>query len=807
MAKKDVKLKRLVLLDVHAILHRAYHALPDFASSKGEPTGALYGLCTMLIKIIQELKPNYIAACFDLPGKTYRHEVYDAYKAGRAKTDDALVAQIIRSRDVFKAFNIPGYEKEGFEADDMLGTIVEQVKRKNEKVKDGEGELQIVIASGDMDTLQLVDGKKVMVYTLKKGINDTILYDEEGVMARFGFVPKLLPDYKGLRGDPSDNIIGIKGIGDKTASLLIQNFGSIEDIYKKLKKDEESFEKAGVKERIVGLLKDNEEEARFSKMLAEIRRDAPIEFSLPDKEWRDGLEIDPIMNLFSELDFRTLGARVRDAFHFQPSLLAGTEASTEQGDNMADQTIDPKELKETSLALWVLNSNIAHPGIDEILQFAQTKDFKKARETILSEVEKQGLKKVLVDIELPLIPVVERMQEVGVKIDKDYLKKLSLDYHKELSKFEAEIWKMAGEEFNINSPKQLGTILFDKMGLTAKNLKKTEGGARSTRESELLKMTDSHPIIKKILEHRELQKLLSTYIDTIPELLDKNNRLHTTLLQAGSTTGRMSSNNPNLQNIPIKTELGRNIRKAFIAEEGWTLLALDYSQIELRIAAFLSEDKRMIEIFRKGEDIHTSVAAYVFKVPSEKVDREMRRKAKVINFGIIYGMGINSLRANLGTTRAEAQHFYDEYFSNFKTLAEYLEKVRSTTAKTGYTETFFGRRRFFEGINSRIPYIRAAAERMAINAPIQGTGADIIKLAMVSVFRYLEEKKLDKKVRPLLQVHDELLYEVKKDAVKDIAQEIKKNMEEVIDSKKTYGVVCIAEAKAGPNWDEMEKLA
>lgn len=796
--------KRLVLLDVHAILHRAYHALPEFSSSKGEPTGGLYGLCTMLIKIIQELKPNYIAACYDLPEKTYRHEAYEGYKASRAKADDALVMQIIRSRDVFKAFNIPGYEKPGFEADDILGTIVQKIK--NFEFRISNFDIEVIIASGDMDTLQLVDDRKVMVYTLKKGIKDTVLYDEKAVVERFGFPPKLLPDYKGLRGDPSDNIVGVKGIGDKTASVLIQNFGSIEDIYAALKKKPEAFEKAGIKERIVGLLKDQEEEARFSKMLAEIRRDAPIEFSLPDKEWRDGLQIDPIMNLFSELEFRALGARVQEAFQLQPSLLMGVLTTSDQSFNVVDQDIDPKELKETSIALWVLNTNIPNPTVDDILHYAKTRDFKKAREYIFEEIEKQGLKKVLVEIELPLIPIIDRMQEVGVKIDVEYMKKLGEEYHKVLTRHEKEIWEMAGEEFNINSPKQLGVILFDKLGLTAKNLKKTEGGARSTRESELQKMVDLHPIIRKILDHRELSKLLSTYIDTIPQLLDKNGRLHTTFLQAGSTTGRMSSNNPNLQNIPIKTELGRNIRKAFVAEEGSKLLALDYSQIELRIAAFLSKDEKMIEIFRKGEDIHTSVASYVFKVPADKVDREMRRKAKVINFGIIYGMGINALRANLGTSRAEAEQFYDEYFANFKTLAEYLESVRKFAEKNGYTDTFFGRRRYFEGINSKIPYIKAAAERMAINAPIQGTGADIIKLAMVNVAKYMNDKKISDKVRPLLQVHDELVYEVRKSDVKKVAEDIKGIMESVVNPKETGGVVCKVDAKAGDNWNEMEAV-
>jgi DNA polymerase-1 len=858
--KKTARHERLILLDVHAIVHRAYHALPDFASSKGEPTGALYGLCSMLIKIVSDLKPDYIAACYDLPEKTYRHEAYEGYKAGRKKTDDALVAQLIRSRDVFKAFNIPMYEKAGFEADDMLGTIVEKNTGSDIIVGKGgtatekftgkslENPIDIIIASGDMDTMQLIDKKRVQVYTLKKGINDTIMYDEDAVLARFGFGPKLLPDYKGLRGDPSDNIIGIKGIGEKTATDLIQAFGTIEQIYAKLKSKKagegrEVFLKVGIKERIIGLLEQGEEEAFFSKMLATIRRDAPIEFSLPEQKWRDSLKLEPILELFSQLEFRTLGARVRDAFSFQPTL-GGVLENTTSTENISeslstseslsgpatsmsprqalDEQVDEKLLRETSLALWILDSNLPNATLEDIMQYARDridrdrfrgegaqsikKDFAAAREVIFAELEKQNLSQVFKEIELPLMPIVVLMQDKGVKIDRAYLADLSKKYHVELEKIQKKIYEHAGEEFNVNSPKQLGTILFEKMGLTVKNLKKTDGGARSTRESELAKMADLHPIIKLILEYRELQKLLSTYIDNIPNMLDADSRLHTTFQQAGTTTGRMSSNNPNLQNIPIKTELGRAIRNAFIANKGSVLIAFDYSQIELRIAAFLSGDKRMIEIFKKGEDVHTAVAAHVFKVPLEKVDKEMRRRAKVINFGIIYGMGINALRANLGTSRKEAQEFYDAYFENFHGLADYLERVRTEAAHTGYTKTLYGRKRYFEGIKSHIPYIKASAERMAINAPIQGTEADIVKLAMIHIQEYLHHEKLEDLVFPLLQVHDELVYEVKADLLEKVVPEIRRIMETIVDPSLTLGVPIEAHVYQGKSWGEMKEF-
>ncbi|MCC7004300.1 hypothetical protein IT397_00020, partial [Candidatus Nomurabacteria bacterium] len=783
--------------DAHAILHRAYHALPDFLSSKGEPTGGLYGLSSMLIKIIADLKPDYIVACYDLPSPTHRHEVYKEYKAGRKKADDELVAQMIRSRDVFTAFNIPIYDKPGFEADDILGTIVEKLK--------GEKDTEVVIASGDMDTLQLVSGEKVKVYTLKKGINDTVIYDEKAVKERFGFGPELLPDYKGLRGDPSDNIVGIDGIGEKTGSTLIQKFGSIENIYKILKKDKAKLEKEGIKERIIKLLEDGEEEAGFSKMLATIRRDAPIDFKVPEHKWIDGVEVNKIEDIFKILEFRTLGERFKQTLSSLGKDMPKTSSDEVQIEKKLEK-VNQEELKETALALWILDSNKTNPTLEEILSYAKTDLFSDAKKIIFDELKKKNLTKIFDDIEKPLIPIIENMMKVGIKIDKKYLSEISKEYHKKLEILEKEIWKIAGEEFNIASPKQLSVILFDKMGLTIKNHKKTGSGAKSTKESELEKMKDLSPIIPKILEHRELSKLLGTYIDTIPTMLDNNDRLHTTLLQAGTTTGRMASQDPNIQNIPIRTELGRNIRKGFIAEKGFSLVSFDYSQIELRVAAFLSGDEKLLDIFKKGEDVHSSVASKVFKVSLEKVDKEMRRKAKVINFGIIFGMGVNALRVQLGGDRKEAQEFYNAYLETFSGLTDYLNKTKASVYRLGYSETFFGRRRYFEGIKSKLPFIRASAERMAINAPIQGTEADIIKIAMTKIDKYLSQEGLKDEARLLLQVHDELLFEIKDDLLKKVSPEIKKIMESVLDPKDIKGVKCEAGISVGENWAEMTDL-
>ncbi len=794
----EKKKKRLVLLDAHAILHRAYHALPDFTSDKGEPTGALYGLSSMLMKIIADLKPDYLAACYDLQEPTYRHEVYEDYKAGRPKTDDELIAQMDRSRDIFESFGIPIYEKVGFEADDVLGTIVEQVKDKKD--------INTIIASGDMDTLQLVNNKKVCVYTLKKGIKETIVYDEKGVEERFGFKPEFLIDYKGLRGDPSDNIPGVVGIGEKTATELIQKFGTIEDIYKILKKDKKKFEKAGIKPRIVGILEENEEEAQFSKMLATIRLDVPIKFEIPKRNWNQALEVNKILKLFKELGFRTLSQRARDAFGISSSNENKTNPKPDLGLESKKEEISELEIKKITIALWLLKSDITNPTIEDILQFANTDSFEDAEEKILAEIKKQKLEKVYKEIELPLISIIEKMEKRGITIDIAYLKSLSEDYHKKLSAIKNKIYKHSGGEFNINSPKQLGEVLFDKLSLTPKNQRRTGTGARSTRESELEKMSNLHPIVGEILSYRQLQKLLSTYIDNIPHLLDDENHLHTTFLQTGTTTGRMSSQNPNLQNIPIRTELGRNIRNAFVARDGYKLVAFDYSQIELKVAAFLSHDEKLIKNFKEGGDIHTEVASEVFNVPIDRVDEEMRREAKVINFGIQYGMGVSALRESLGTTRAEAQKYLNEYFKIFSGLAHYIHETKLDAARDGFTETYFGRRRHFEGINSRIPYIKAAAERMAINAPIQGTQADIIKIAMSRADRYIMENNLSKEVTLLLQVHDELVYEIKEEKVKEISNEIKKIMESIIDPKEIYGIELKVDVSMGFNWGEMKKL-
>ena len=777
------KKKRLVLLDAHAIIHRAYHALPDFATSKGEPTGGLYGVSTMLMKLIADLKPDYLIAAYDLPGPTHRHIAYEGYKAKRPKAEGNLISQLNRSRDIFTASNVPIYDCPGFEADDILGTVVEKLK--NNKA------IEIIIASGDMDTLQLVSGNEVKVFTLRKGISDTIMYDEKKVLERFGFGPKLLPDYKGLAGDPSDNIIGISGIGDKTATNLIVNFGTVEEIYEKLAKNKKQFEKVGIKPRIVELLEKNEEEALFSKVLATIRRDAPIDFKLPEQSWREVVDLEKVKKIFSELEFRTLGARFEQMLKEKPTT-NDRQLTTNNSLLLKEEEI------ELGIMTWLLDSTKTDPTPEEVGE---------TRQVLFEELKKKNLIKVFEEIEKPLLPVVKEMNERGILLNKDIFKKLSEKYRKRLEELEKKIWELAGANFNVSSPKQLGEVLFVKLGLKAKNQKKTaKTGALSTKESELEKLREIHPIVPLILEHRGLAKLLGTYLVPLPTLVDKNERLHTTFIQSGTTTGRMASRDPNLQNIPNKTDIGREIREGFVATPGFDLVSFDYSQIELRIAAFLSGDKKLIEIFRAGADVHTAVASRVFNVPLDEVSKEMRRRAKVINFGVMYGMGINALRQQLGTDRKEAQKFYENYFKTFAGLAKYLDETRAAAARQGYTETYFGRRRYFEGIESKIPFVRAAAERMAINAPIQGTEADIIKIAMARVAEFLRKEKLADKVFLLLQVHDELVYEITNDLVKEIAPKIKDIMENILSLVETKGVPIIADVSVGDNWGNMRKL-
>lgn len=812
--KRTSSPKKLVLLDAHALLHRAYHALPEFSNSKGVPTGGLYGYLSMIFRIITDFKPDYIVACYDLPQKTFRHEAYDAYKGHRSKTDDALVEQIEASRILCEAFNIPIYDMPGFEADDMLGTIVEQTKDQDD--------IEVIITTGDMDSLQLVSGKKVRVFTLKKGLNDTVVYDEDAVRARFGFGPELLADYKGLRGDPSDNIIGVPGIGEKTATDIILSCGTLESLYEMIHKDRELVLAKGIKERIVKLLEEHEESALFSKTLATIRRDAPIDFKLPDQEWRAGFDAAKAEALLREYEFKSLITRLQGILNGLSSTAKTKTIATESTDDESKGTKKSKAVKEQvtkqelvevpeplQIAFWLLNSDRTDITAEDIFHDTKTTELSDAQAHIEQRIREQGLDFIYKSVELPLIPILQQMQKHGVLIDKDYLESLSKEFHKQLKKYEDKIYAHVGHEFNINSPKQLGEILFGEMQIQnlikGFKVKKTATGTYSTKESDLEKLVDAHPIIADIFEYRELQKLLSTYIDNLPAMLDEHSRLHPKLIQAGTTTGRFSAQNPNIQNIPIRGEQGKRLRNAFIAPKGFKLVSADYSQIELRSAAILSGDEVLLGTFREDKDIHTSVAARVFHVAPEEVTGDMRRKAKVINFGILYGMGVTALQKNLGTDRKEAQQFYDEYFKQMTGLSQYIDDTIANAKSNGYTETLFGRRRYFPGLRSKIPFIKAMAERAASNAPIQGTTADIIKLAMIEIDKAIKARGMTDKVFMTMQIHDELVFEVADDVVEEAEQLIKESMENLFDTIKfpiKHPIPLTVSVSHGAHWGE-----
>ncbi len=805
--KEKKQLRRIVLIDAHALIHRAYHALPGFASSKGEPTGALYGLSTMVMRAIDELKPHAIFACFDLPKPTFRHTAYDAYKGTRQKSDDELISQLIRAKDVFDAFTIERFELEGFEADDLIGTLVEKLKK--------EKDVEIIIVSGDMDTMQLIEGEKIKVYTLKKGIQETQMYDEKKVIERYSLTPKQIPDYKGLAGDPSDNIPGIKGIGEKTATELLSHFGTIEKMYASLKKNRQLFLDKGIKERVVKLLEEGEEEALFSKTLATIRLDAPIQ--TPDISicWSDDFVPEKLAAIFEDLEFRSLKPRVLTLGKDKPQVGLGQnkkDASAQEG-KIALPRVAKKvatyenthEFKQAQAMIFLLDSDKTDPSLEEILSYTKTENLVDATVFLEKELsQEKTLLELYKNVDKPLIPLVEEMEKVGIKIDVPYFESLSVKYHTELTRLEKEIWALAGREFLITSPKQLGEVLYDELHLGEK-IKKTAGGARSTNAEMLESIKEHHAIIGKILEYREIQKLVSTYVDPLPTFIDSEDRIHTHFLNTGAATGRFASRDPALQNIPIKTDYGMAIRKGFIAAKGHTLLSCDYSQIELRCAAILSGDEHLLETFRKGEDSHASVASRVFSVPINEVSKDQRRVAKVLNFGILYGMGVNALKENLGSDRKTAQEFYDAYKATFPTLMAYLEDVKVQAKKNGYTETLFGRRRQLKMLQSHIPFIRAAGERMAINAPIQGTSADIMRIALIDLNHAITTQKLENYVKPLLQVHDEFIFEVADGYLEKAKEVIVPTMEQVLEKHKKDAALIpiLVSSDSGETWADL----
>ena len=883
-------MKKLILIDANALVHRAFHALPPLTSPQGMIVNAVYGFISVLLKTIKDLKPDCMAAAFDLAGPTFRHEEFEEYKAHRPKAPDELYAQIPLIKEALKNFGVEIFEQEGFEADDLIGSVAEQAK----KTKD----LQTIILTGDLDTLQLVEGDKVVVFTLRKGVSDMVIYDENAVKERYGLEPYQVIDFKGLKGDPSDNIPGVLGIGEKTAITLLQKYGTIENLYKELKKVKDFKKGEVLTAKLAEKLKENENQAVFSKRLATIIRDVKVDFSLEKVSWREKFDKEKTLQFLKSLGFNSLLNRlpekeaekgeeliqtgfllsenrgVGDALAVKTDrelnslftkaqkekivylllnygnlfLLAGEDLfSTPEEDIgklkvlfentdiakrghdlknllkvMLSKNINPVNFDfDTAIAAYLLRSDLKDYELGKIyfLEFGQQLgggareqiiSTQKLAEVLWDRLKGKNLVKILEEIEMPLIPVLAEMENNGIKIDTSGLKVLSEKVNQEISKLEKKIYEFAGEEFNINSPQQLGVILFDKLLLKTK-VKKTSGGARSTAAAEPEKLADEHPVIWLIVQYRELQKLKTTYIDPFPSLVAPlDQRLHTSYNQTGTVTGRLSSQNPNLQNIPIRTELGQEFRKAFVSEEGYDLVSLDYSQIELRIAAYFSNDQKMLEAFKNNEDIHTRTASEVFEVVLAEVKPEMRREAKALNFGILFGMGPLGFARSAGIDKMKAREFITKYLKKFSGMAAYMDKVKEEARQKGFVKTYFGRRRELPEINSGLPQLVAQAERMAINAPIQGTEADIMKLAMIKISNFIKENKLERKARILLQVHDELLCEVEESSVRELVGKFKKIMEEIwpasqkLQRGEQVGMPIVVDVKAGKNWASLK---
>lgn len=722
-------MKRLVLVDGNALLHRAFHATPPLSTSKGELVNAVYGFTSMILRALVDLKPDFIAVAWDQKGPTFRHQAYTQYKATRGPTDDALSSQYTRVFEVDAALNIPEFSLSGYEADDLIGTLALQAVEK-------EKNLDIVIVTGDRDIMQLIN-ERVKVLMPKKTLSDVGLYGLPEFVDKFGFDPGQLIDYKGLAGDASDNIPGVVGIGDVTATKLIQQFGTIEQIYQP-----QNLQTLHI--RTQKLLAEGAESAVMSKQLATLDLNAPIKLDLGACRVHE-YNHQKAVELFQELEFKSLIQRL-------PGASVGAK-------NIDSSDLSPK---------------LQNPQNDN---------------TITS------------NLDLEVAPVLEKMTKTGVLLDTPFLEHLGTDLKERLVHIEKEIYSFIGHEINLNSPKQLSVVLFDELNLPV--FRKTKTG-RSTDEETLQELRDAHPSIPLILEYRQIFKLVSTYVDALPKYADKEGRVHSTFNVEGAATGRLSSQNPNLQNIPIGDQ-GGEIRKAFISPKGKVLLGADYSQVELRILAHMADDPALKKAFNEELDIHAATAAKIFKVSIEEVTKTQRAVGKTMNFATLYGQGPHALSRQLGIDYATAKLYIEEYFAQFPKVKIWMNSVLEKGYRDGYVETIWGRKRYFPELQSNNKMLKAAGERAAINHPIQGTSADMIKKAMVEIFSVIASPADGgawQSCSMILQVHDELLFECDPKSVEEIAQMVKDKMENAL----KLSVPVVADLKVGPSWGEMKKL-
>ena len=773
-------MKTLLLIDAYAMIYRAYYAFirTPRMNSRGENTSAIFGFVVTLDDLLRKVNPTHVGVAFDPHGPTFRHEAFEQYKAQREETPEDIRRAVPVIKRLLEAMNIPVLEVDGFEADDVIGTLSGQAEKAG---------YEVFMATPDKDYGQLVT-EHVRMYRPRHTGGFEILGPQE-VCEKYGLQSQAqVIDLLGLMGDASDNIPGCKGVGEKTAVALLQQFGSIDNM---LARTDEI--KGALRQKV----ESQTEEIRFSRFLATIRTDVPIAL---DEELLSKKEpnIDALAALYRELEFNTLLRKLEPAE--QPSqprpsskpsklikpadpnqldLFGGFEEEQPQITNHPSPITN--DTIEARLCQYLLNPEVA---------FNPNKE--PNWEALKADTDLWNLYN---EVELPLVPILREMEAAGVRIDVSRLKEAEATLTEELKALEQRIYELAGESFNINSPRQVGELLFDKLKLDAK-AKKSKTGQYSTSEEVLVAIKDRHEVVGAILDYRALSKLISTYISALPGYMAADGKIHTTYNQTVTATGRLSSSNPNLQNLPIRSERGKLIRQAVIPDEGCLFLSADYSQIELRLMAHFSQDEHMLAAFRSGQDIHAATAAKIYGLPIEQISKDQRRKAKTANFGIIYGISAFGLAQQLDCSRAEAKQLIDDYFAAFPRVIQYIESQKELARQRGYAETLFGRKRYLPDINSQNATVRSFAERNAVNAPIQGTAADIIKMAMVSIHRRLKEEKL--RAQMIMQVHDELNFNVPAAEVDRVREIVVSEMQNAVH----LSIPLIAECGVGNNWLE-----
>lgn len=781
-------MRRLVIIDGKSVFYRGYYAMGNLALSDGTPTGGIYGFAAIAMEIVKRLNPSQVVVAWDSKTSTAKRKaIFADYKAGRVKPGDDFYAQIPLLKELIIDLGWEFIEVDEYEADDIIGTLSKQA---DETLgADGKCEYETYIVSSDLDMLQIVDDNTKM-YRILKGFSEIEEIDVKEVEAKYGILKSQFLDLKALKGDNSDNIPGVPGIGEKTAVKLLNEYGSVDGIYEHL--DEI---KGSTRDKLTA----GKESAYMSLKLAQIMFDAPVSLEeVPEFEFNR----ERVVERLKKLQFNSL-IRKFGLEGLQTAEPAKIEVKVEELPKDTVVAWDVKALmhEDAAVATKILMGmpfwDLAQGAflLDPLAREIEQKDVKIAysmqKQAFLQRPE---LYKIFVQFDQPLIPVLFKMEKKGMLIDRDYFAKLKAEYTEEVARKEREIQLMAGVDFNVNSPVQLSEVLFDKMGLPTKGIKKTSRGY-STGAKELDKLRGENPIIEKLMEYREAAKLLSTYITPMPELADTEGRIHTTFTQNVTATGRLSSLNPNLQNIPVRTEEGKRIREGFVAPKGRVLVSADYSQFELRLAAVLSDDKALIDDFNAGIDIHTKTASEAFGVPLEQVTKAQRRAAKVINFGVLYGMSVKGLADAAGMSIGDAKAFIDRYFELRAPIKRKLEKILKQAREMGYVETFFGRRRPTPDVKSSNFLVRAAAERAAQNMPIQGTEADLMKRAMIEV-----DKRLPKGAELIMQVHDSLIVECDEALQDEVKGILKETMEGVAPELK---IKLAVDVTVGHNWGEL----